>query len=96
MEPLTSALRRELKSKAQSLKPVLRLGRQGLTPEFVRSIHEAFAHHPLLKIRLEAFKEERKELGPKLADQTGSHLVTVLGNVVVLFRPPAPSAETQA
>ena len=32
-------------------------------------------------------KEQKKELSPQLAEKTNSHLVTRVGNVVVLYRP---------
>ncbi|MBM3824171.1 MAG: YhbY family RNA-binding protein [Verrucomicrobia bacterium] len=92
LTPLTAAERRRLKGQAQKLKALLKLGKQGLTPALTSSIIQTFAHHPLLKIRLDDFKEERKELGPKLAEATGSHLVTVIGSVIVLYRPPPADA----
>lgn len=31
-------------------------------------------------------KEQKKELSPQLAEKSGSHLITRVGNVVVLYR----------
>jgi RNA-binding protein YhbY len=39
-------------------------------------------------------KDQKKELAPRLAEQSGSHLVTRVGNVVVLYRP-KPAEEQQ-
>jgi RNA-binding protein len=47
----------------------------------------AFQSHELIKIKLDDFKDQRKTLAPQLAEKTGSHLVTLLGHVVVLYRP---------
>jgi RNA-binding protein YhbY len=43
-------------------------------------------------VKFDSFKEEKKELTPQLAQQTGSDLVTLIGNVAVLYRP-KPLAE---
>lgn len=87
MAQLTPAQKRQLKSQAQLLKPALKLGKLGLTADFMKMVDATLLHKPLLKIRLESFKEERHELGVRLAEQSGSHLVTVIGNVIVLYRP---------
>ena len=48
-------------------------------------------------MRLYELKDQRHEVAEQLAQKTGSHLVTVIGHVVVLYRPkPAAAAETAA
>lgn len=93
MDQLTPAQKRQLKSRAQLLKPTLKLGKLGLTADFLKMVDATLLHKPLLKIRLESFKEERHELGTRLAEQSGSHLVTVIGNVIVLYRPNATAEQ---
>lgn len=77
---------RELKSRAQLIKPALRLGRAGLTPEFLAAFDEALARTPLVKLRFEDFKDERKALSKQLAEQTGSRLVQQVGHTAVFYR----------
>ena len=77
---------RALKARAQKLEPVLKLGKAGLSEPFLKSLALALTQHELVKIRLTEFKEERKTLAPELAAKSGSHLVTLIGNVVVLYR----------
>jgi len=76
----------ELKSRAQLLKPVLRLGKAGATPEFLAALEEQLNLHQLLKIRFEGFKEERKTLSKELAERTHSLLVQQVGHTAVLYR----------
>jgi RNA-binding protein YhbY len=38
-------------------------------------------------VKLDEFKEQRHELAPQLAEKSGSRLVTMVGHVVVLYRP---------
>ena len=77
---------RKLKALAQRLEPVLRVGKQGLSDAFLKSVTEELDRHELVKVKYADFKEEKKELSPVLAEKTSSHLVTRVGNVVVLYR----------
>jgi len=87
MEPLTNAQIRDLKAKAQRMKATLKIGKEGLSPQFLSALDEVLKHQQLVKVRFDGFKEQKKELTPQLAAMTASHLVTRVGNVVVLYRP---------
>ncbi len=87
MVPLTNAQMRACKAQAQRLKAKLKVGKEGLSPQFLAALDDALKHHELVKVKFDDFKEQKKELAPQLAEKSGSHLVTRVGNVVVLFRP---------
>jgi RNA-binding protein len=87
MIPLTNAQIRALKAQAQRLKAILKIGKDGLSSEFIAALDEALKHNELLKVKFDDHKEQKHELAPQLAEKTGSHLVTRVGNVVVLYRP---------
>jgi RNA-binding protein len=89
LAPLSNAETRRLKASAQRLKAMLKMGRQGLSPQFLNSVDDALSLHQLIKVKFDDLKEQRKTLAPQLAEKTGSHLVTLVGNVVVLYRPKA-------
>jgi RNA-binding protein len=95
MVPLTNLQIRTLKSQAQKLKATLRVGKDGLSPKFFAALDEMLKHHPLLKVKFDYFKDEKKQLAPVLAEKSESHLVMRVGNVVVLYRP-NPAAEKGA
>ncbi len=86
MEKLPNPEIRKLKATAQRLKPILHVGKGGLSDAFVRSVDAAFEHHELIKIKFSDFKEAKHDLAPQLAEKTNSYLITLLGNVVVLYR----------
>ena len=92
MDPLTNARIRSLKAQAQRLKATLKIGKEGLSPRFLSAVDDALKYRELVKVKFDDFKEQKKELSPQLAEKTGSHLVTRVGNVVVLYRP-KPSEE---
>ena len=85
-EPLANREIRDLKARAQSMRPALTVGKEGLSDGFVRSIDEALSRHELVKVKFGEFKEQKKTLAPLLAGRTSAHLITRVGNVVVLFR----------
>ena len=87
MVPLTNAQIRVCNAQAQRLKAKLKVGKEGLSPQFLAALDDALKHHELVKVKFEDFKEQKKELAPQLAEKSASHLVTRVGNVVVLFRP---------
>ncbi len=87
MDPLTNAQIRDLKARAQRLKATLKVGKEGLSEKFLAALDEALKHQELIKVKFDDFKDQKKELSPQLAEKSGSHLVTRVGNVVVLYRP---------
>jgi len=84
---------RKLKAAAQRMKATFKVGKAGLSPQFLQSVDEGLKHHELIKVKFDEFKEQKKELAPVLAEKTSSHLVMQVGNVVVLYRqkPEAPT-----
>ena len=63
-----------------------------MTPGFLQSVDEALRHHALIKVKFDEFKDQRKTLAPELAAKTGSHLIALVGHVVVLYRPKTEAA----
>jgi RNA-binding protein len=86
MEDLTNPQIRKLKALAQRMDATLKIGKHGLSDAFIHSLNEELDRHELVKVKFTEFKEQKKELAPQLATRTNSHLVTLLGNVAVLFR----------
>ena len=83
---LDNATKRDLKARAQKLEPIVKLGHAGLTDGFVRSLDTALAQHGLVKMKFTAFKEEKHELAPQIAERTNSEMVMQVGNVAVFYR----------
>jgi len=95
MSLLSNPQIRELKARAQRMKPALKVGHDGLTPAFIAALDEMLRHHELVKVKFADFKEQKKELAPQLAEKTGSELIMRVGNVAVLFRA-RPAGEVTA
>jgi RNA-binding protein len=87
MDPLGNPRIRELKAQAQRLKATLKIGKEGLSPQFLNALDEVLKHRELVKVKFDDLKDQKKQLAPLLAEKSRSHLITRVGNVVVLYRP---------
>lgn len=85
---LTSKQRAQLKSLAHPLKPLLHIGKEGVTGTVVESVREAFNTRELLKVKvLEGAPQSAREIGEDLAWRLeGVELVQVIGRTLVLYR----------
>ena len=95
MLSLNSAEMRKLRSRAQLLKATIKVGRAGVTAPFLQALDLELTRLELVKVKFDEFKEQKKELAPQLAGKTNSLLVTLVGNVAVLYRP-KPAKENSA
>jgi RNA-binding protein len=83
---LTTSQIAKLKGLAQRMDATLKVGKNGLSEGFLQTVREALTHRELIKVKFDDFKDQKKTLAPELAAKTDSILVTLIGNVVVLYR----------
>lgn len=86
MRGLTGPQRRQLKGIAHQLKPLVQVGKSGVTESLIWAVDRALSDHELIKVRFREYKESRKELSEILAERTGSEIVDIIGNVAILYR----------
>ena len=85
---LTNAERKELKSSAHPLHPVVLIGGAGLTQPVLQEIDRALASHELIKVRLaRADREQREHVAEDIAEALSCAVVQIIGNILVIFRP---------
>lgn len=82
---MDSKQRSHLRSIARNLKPIVQIGKNGLTDESIETIRKALEDHELIKVKFLAFKEEKEELSHELLEKTRADLVDRMGNIVVLY-----------
>ena len=78
-----------MKIKAAALKPVVRIGKSGLTENVLAEIKKQFKSHNLVKIKLlkACFeKTGKKEVAKNIADSTESVLILLQGNIVTIYK----------
>jgi len=84
---LTPRQRQFLKSLAHPLAPVVRVGRNGVTPAVVEETKKSLLAHELIKVRFDAEDaEERKSQAEFLAEEADAQLAGRVGKVAMLYR----------
>ena len=84
---MISKERAKLRSEAQTIQPIVQIGKDGLTQKTVDSCLDAFNTHELIKINvLTTVVDDLKELSQELAIQTKSQVVEVKGRKIVLYK----------
>jgi RNA-binding protein len=86
MKNLTVTEIKKLKSRAHHLKPLIQIGKNGLTPSLITAVDKALFDHELIKIRFQDFKEEKKDLAARIEEETGCEMISMIGNVLTVYR----------
>jgi RNA-binding protein len=92
---LTPAERKEHRSSAHHLDPVVMIGGEGLTPAVSKEIDHALNAHGLIKVRV--FSDDRparEAMLQTLADTLGAAPIQHIGKLLVLWRPIPPKEKT--
>lgn len=76
-----------LKSKAPLLKPIVNIGKQGITDSLIKEITKQLKKRKLIKIKLlKSFSGDRKEAAQELVAKTKSELISQIGKAIVLYK----------
>ena len=94
---LNSKQRAHLRALAHHLKPVVQIGKEGITDAAVRSAEEAFNTRELVKVKVqEAAPSPARDAGEELASRLDqATLVAAIGRTVILYRPDPKKPEIQ-
>jgi len=80
-------LRKFLRAKAHSLKPVVITGQHGITPAVLSEINLALDHHELIKVRVNADqREERQAMIAQICTETAAELIQAIGHIITIYR----------
>lgn len=85
---LSGKEKRYLRSLANTIEPVVQVGKASVNESVLFSLNEALEARELVKVKvLKNCLDEVKDVAQELADQSKSELVQVIGRNVVLYRP---------
>ena len=87
MTELKGSARKYLRGLAHSLRPVVQIGKDGLTDAVVASVEDALSTQELIKIQFVGSREAKREITQDLDRRTGTTCVGVIG--------PGPSKSTR-
>jgi RNA-binding protein len=78
---------KELRKRAVNIKPLVRIGKGGITENTITEIKKVLKTKKLIKVKLlPASNLDRKVVAKEIAEKTNSTLVQVIGNNVTLHK----------
>ncbi len=83
---MTPARKKQLKSLAHALKPVIIVGQSGLTESVLNEINITLDTHELIKIKIRAEKDDRKIISEQITREMKAELIQSIGQIIVIFR----------
>jgi RNA-binding protein len=83
---LTRKQKKTLKSKAQTLKPLIQIGKNGLGKPQILAIKRNLAVHELLKIKFINHKEQKEKLSEEIVQKTGANMIDFIGNTLTIYK----------
>jgi RNA-binding protein len=86
MDELEGFQRRHLRGLAHPLRPVVMVGKEGLSEAVIAKTEAELVAHDLIKVRFLGWKDTKHELLAELAGKTRAELVGVVGHIGILFR----------
>ncbi|MDD5712284.1 MAG: YhbY family RNA-binding protein [Smithellaceae bacterium] len=86
MEGLKGSQKKYLRGLAHAMKPIVWVGKQGVTPDLVSSLDQALCDHELVKVKFNDFKEEKKEIAAELEAKLKCALAGMIGHVCIFYR----------
>ncbi len=75
-----------LRSKAHPLKPLVFVGKQGVTDSLLVAVNENLTAHELIKVKFNDLKDRKRAIAEEIADRTESELVGIVGNIATFYR----------
>ncbi|MDA1343724.1 MAG: ribosome assembly RNA-binding protein YhbY [Methyloglobulus sp.] len=83
---MDAASKKKLKAQAHGLKPVIIVGQAGLTDAVLAETEIALNTHELIKVKIRAERDDRKQISEKICVSTGAELIQSIGQVTVIYR----------
>ena len=93
------ALRRKLRAHGHALKPLVQIGKSGVTKGVLAQVAQALFDHELVKVRIGTeCPADRFAVADELAKQPGTQVVQIIGRTVLVYKrhPKKPRFEGKA
>lgn len=84
---MNSKKRAFLRKRAHKLEPIVRIGKDGLTENIVKSIFEAIESRELIKLKiLQNCEIEKQQIYSQLMEVKDLEVVGIIGRVIIIFK----------
>ncbi len=86
MARLSGSERKYLRGVAHSYKPLVQIGKEGLSDNVLGAINTAIEARELIKVKLAADRDERERLVPIIEAKADCECVGTVGQIAILYR----------
>lgn len=86
MTELRGTGRKYLRGLAHGLRPVVQIGKEGLTAAILAAIRDALSNTELIKVRVVADKDEKRGIAQSIDLAAGTTCVGIVGHILILYR----------
>jgi RNA-binding protein len=89
IQVMSKELKKDLKVRCKSLRPVAWIGKNGITKEAVEQVKLLLKKRKLIKVRLLGSfidTHDKKDVANELAERTDSELIDLTGFMISLYR----------
>lgn len=88
MIELTSKQRAELRAEGNLLKPIVFIGKDGLSESTIKSVEETFQNRELVKVKLlQNCSTPRQDVVAEISKMTGAASIQQIGRTILFYRP---------
>ena len=86
MGELKGSQRKYLRGVAHGYKPLVQIGKEGLSDGVIDAIDTALEAHELIKVKIAAERDEREQFVPLIEERASCECVGTVGRMAILFR----------
>lgn len=86
MGTLKGSQRKHLRGVAHGYKPMVQIGKEGLSENVIRAIDTALQSHELIKVKIAAERKDREQLVPVIEERLDCECVGTVGRMAILYR----------
>jgi len=86
MGELKGSQRKYLRGAAHSYKPLVQIGKEGLSESVLDAIDTALEAHELIKVKIVAERDQREQFVPVIEERLGCECVGTVGRMAILYR----------
>lgn len=84
---LTGKQKRHLRSLSQTKKAIIQIGKNGITDNLLKTIHDSLEAHELIKVSiLQNCMLEKDDIANEITGELNCDLVQTIGNQMILYR----------
>ena len=86
MGELKGSQRKHLRGVAHGYRPLVQVGKEGLSDGVVDAIDSALEAHELIKVKIAAERDERAQFVPLIEERANCECVGTVGRIAILYR----------